>query len=181
VKYTLPLLFWHWEGSKCLGIRRPTPPASLDVAEDLELRKGPQNVFFSLRVFIRDKRVFTGFLEQSENAESRLSILGEVADVRHVRVQGHGQHQHVQDEEQPPVDQLVVGSLGQALTMVTFYKNKKDKSYCEQSHRLDGGGDGGHDQHGGQGDHDAVGEVVHVEEERHVAHAHQYERLHKHT
>jgi hypothetical protein len=43
--------------------------------------------------------------------------------------------------------------------------------------RLNGGHDGSDDEHGGEGDHDAVREVVDGEVERHVADADQDERL----
>ncbi len=44
-------------------------------------------------------------------------------------------------------------------------------------YRLNGRHDGGDDEHGGERDHDAIGEVVHREVEGEIAHANQYKSL----
>ena len=58
-----------------------------------------------------------------------------------------------------------------------FSTKLKTRKTFIKTHRLNAGHDGGHDEHGGQRDHDPVGEVVHVEEEGHVAHVDQDEGL----
>ena len=44
-------------------------------------------------------------------------------------------------------------------------------------YRLNGRHDGGNDEHGGERDHDTIGEVVHREVEGEIANANQYKSL----
>jgi hypothetical protein len=57
------------------------------------------------------------------------------------------------------------------------WERQKDTKVKYVQYRLNGRHDGGNDEHGGERDHDTIGEVVHREVEGEIANANQYKSL----